>query len=45
MGLTIKQDNSLNELFDKFAIDPKVPVEDKPKPQKKDKQKKPTSKK
>ncbi|MFD1319348.1 SPJ_0845 family protein [Loigolactobacillus zhaoyuanensis] len=27
MGLTMKQDNTLNELFDKFALDPKKPVE------------------
>ncbi|MFC6170761.1 SPJ_0845 family protein [Loigolactobacillus jiayinensis] len=27
MGLTMKQDNTLNELFDKFALDPKKSVE------------------
>lgn len=26
MGLTFRQDNSLNELFDKFATAPKDPI-------------------
>ncbi|WP_170206665.1 SPJ_0845 family protein [Loigolactobacillus bifermentans] len=29
MGLTFRQDNSLNELFDKFATVPKDPVDKK----------------
>lgn len=29
MGLTTRQDNTLNELFDKFALDPKKKKEKK----------------